>query len=333
MKASIEVGRRRFPSASGALGVASLAGWVGPACAEPPPEVTTIHIEDFPAICAAPHYLAEALLHAEGFTKVEYLSNTANALPPPGVEIGTLSAAVTVTDVDAGGPWVVLGGMHAGCQELVAHERVQSLRDLKGKTVAISAKGSAEQLFIASTAAYVGIDPNRDINWLVTGSVKDSLQAFKECKVDVYYAFAPQPQLLRKQKIGHTILNTTEDKPWSQYFCCIAVARRDFIERYPVATKRALRAFLKAADICAQEPKRAARMMADKGHKPGYELSLEVLKSLPWARWRTDSAEDTLRFHALRLHEVGMIKTDPNTLVARGADWRFLNELKRELKA
>ena len=40
-----------------------------------------------------------------------------------------------------------------------------------------------------------------------------------------------------------------------------------------------------------------------------------------------------MRYYALRLHEVGMIKSSPNQLIAEGTDWRFLNELKRELKA
>ena len=40
-----------------------------------------------------------------------------------------------------------------------------------------------------------------------------------------------------------------------------------------------------------------------------------------------------MRFYALRLHEVGMIKSTPNTIIAEGTDWRFVNELKRELKA
>jgi hypothetical protein len=44
------------------------------------------------------------------------------------------------------------------------------------------------------------------------------------------------------------------------------------------------------------------------------------------------TTEDSLRFYALRLHEVGMIKSSPNALLAEGTDWRFLNELKRELK-
>ena len=35
---------------------------------------------------------------------------------------------------------------------------------------------------------------------------------------------------------------------------------------------------------------------------------------------------------ALRLHEAGMVKSSPQKLIAQGTDWRFLNELKKELK-
>ena len=57
------------------------------------------------------------------------------------------------------------------------------------------------------------------------------------------------------------------------------------------------------------------------------------MKNIPYNRWREDNPEDTLRFHSLRLHEVGMIKSSPQKLIAQGTDWRFLNEIKRELKA
>jgi NitT/TauT family transport system substrate-binding protein len=33
------------------------------------------------------------------------------------------------------------------------------------------------------------------------------------------------------------------------------------------------------------------------------------------------------------LKELGMIKTNPQQIIADGADWGFLNELKRVLKA
>jgi NitT/TauT family transport system substrate-binding protein len=61
-------------------------------------------------------------------------------------------------------------------------------------------------------------------------------------------------------------------------------------------------------------------------------MALEVLKGLPYRRWRDTDPEDTLRFHALRLHEVGMIKSSPQKLIAQGTDWRILNALKKELK-
>ncbi len=159
------------------------------------------------------------------------------------------------------------------------------------------------------------------------------MQCFVEGKADAFLAFAPQPLDLRIRKVGRVILDTTRDRPWSQYFCCMVSARREFAEKYPIATKRALRAFLKAADICAQDPERVARYLAAKGYEPRYEIGLAVLKSLPYVRWRQSNPEDTLRFHALRLHEFGMIKSSPQTLIAQGTDWRFLNELKRELKA
>ena len=105
------------------------------------------------------------------------------------------------------------------------------------------------------------------------------------------------------------------------------------MQSHPIATKRALRAILKAADICTSDPARVARYLAARGFEPRYEVGLEVIKDLPYNRWRLANPEDTLRFHALRLHEVGMIKSAPQKLIAQGTDWRFLNELKKELKA
>jgi len=57
------------------------------------------------------------------------------------------------------------------------------------------------------------------------------------------------------------------------------------------------------------------------------------LKSLSYNRWRTYDPEDSLRFYGVRLHEAGMIKSHPNKLIAQGTDWRFVNQLKKELKA
>ena len=152
-------------------------------------------------------------------------------------------------------------------------------------------------------------------------------------KADAFLAFPPEPQQMRVKKIGSVIVNTSQDRPWNQYYCSLIAARPQFVSQYPVATKRAVRAILKATDICAREPERAAKYNVAKGYEPSYEIALEVVKSLSYDGWRRYDPEDSLRFFGVRLHEVGMIKTSPNKLIAKGTDWRFLNELKRELKA
>ncbi len=234
--------------------------------------------------------------------------------------------------LDEGKPIAVLAGMHAGCYELFGREGIHTIRDLKGKRVAVSAIDDGDRILVSSMVGYVGLDPRSDINWVTGDSIWDAKRLFTEGKVDAIMAFVPVPQELRAMKIGHVIVNTTQDSPWSQYFCCMIAARRGFVQDYPIATKRALRAFFKAADICSNEPERVARFLVAKGYEPRYEIGLEVLKSLPYARWRDANPEDTLRFHAVRLHEFGMIKSEPNKLIAQGSDWRFLNQLKRELK-
>jgi NitT/TauT family transport system substrate-binding protein len=109
-------------------------------------------------------------------------------------------------------------------------------------------------------------------------------------------------------------------------------ANREFVRKSPVATKRAVRALLKAADICALEPERAARAVVDKGYAKNYDYALQTMKDVPYGTWRDYDPEDTLRFYALRLHEVGMITSSPQKLIAQGTDWRFLNALKKKMK-
>ncbi len=336
--AMLDSDRRKFLTGISSLGAAALlAPYHRAAAAGGQLETTRIRFAHEPSICAAPQYLAEALLRLEGFTEVEYL--------PMGARVGPHSVAKGLADmviwtapaliplVDAGEPIAMLAGVHVGCYELFANESIRSIRDLKGKTVAIQYFGGGDHVLLASMLAYVGMSPQHDVKWIRGEKMTDAMTLFIEGKADAYFGFAQQPAVLRAKKIGHVIVNTTEDRPWSQYFCCMLAANREFVNRHPVATKRALRAILKAADLCATQPERVARFLSDKLYEPRYAIGLEVIKSIPYTRWRDTHPEDTLRFHSLRLKEVGMIKSTPQQIIASGSDWRFLNELKRELKA
>jgi NitT/TauT family transport system substrate-binding protein len=66
---------------------------------------------------------------------------------------------------------------------------------------------------------------------------------------------------------------------------------------------------------------------------PRYDYALQSIRKLPYDKWREWDAEDTMRFYALRMHEAGLIKSSPQKIIADGTDWRFLDEVKRELRA
>lgn len=328
----IEPTRRRFLTTLSSLGAASLGGASRSLAQEAPPETTTIRLTKIPGICIAPQYVAEDLLKSEGFTDVQYVDMGTDIYPSLAankVDISMAFVGPFIVQLDANVPIVLLGGIHVGCYELFGTERVNAIRDLKGKTVAVPSLGSPHHTFVASMAAHVGIDPGKDINF-VTHPVSESARLLTDGKVDALMGFPPVPQELREKKIGHVIVNSGLDRPWSQYFCCVVAANQEFARKRPIATKRALRAFLKATHYCSTEPERAARIVADRGYR--YDHALQTMKEIDYAQWRNYDPEDAVRFYALRLREAGMIKSTPNKIIAQGTDWRFFNELKRELK-
>jgi NitT/TauT family transport system substrate-binding protein len=327
--------RRRFLTTLSLAGAAGLIRVPQALAAEGVLETTTIHLKKSAGICIAPQYVAEELLRAEGFTDIRYVDG------PPGateqvargqVDFDTNYASNFVRAIDAGEPITLLAGVMVGCFELFGNEGIRSITDLKGNSVGIQALGTNYHALLTLMAAQVGLDPVKDIHWVTDPSVKP-IELFVDGKIDAFLGFPPEPQDLRARHIGHVIVNTAVDRPWSQYFCCMLGGNREFVRNYPVATKRVARAVLKATDLCASEPARAARRLVDGGFTPRYDYALQTLSENAYDKWREYDAEDTIRFYALRLRDVGFIKSSPQKIIADGTDWRFLNELKRELKA
>jgi NitT/TauT family transport system substrate-binding protein len=282
-------------------------------------------------------YLAGELMRADGFTDVNYVQGDPKLDQSEWIAHGETDfsvnyAPVHARSIDAGVPIKVLGGLHSECLELIANDSVHSITDLRGKRVGVFDLVSAGYVLVSLMAGYVGLDPVNDIEWVIMSGDEGMANSFVEGKFDAFLGQPPVVQGLRPKKIGHTILNSTIDPPWSQHFCCMISATADYVDRYPVATKRVLRAIFKAADLCATDPTLVARQMVDRGFVPSYDIALQTLNDIRYDRWHDYDAEASLRFYALRMKETGMIKSSPQTIIAGGTDWRFLNELKRELK-
>ncbi|MBV9288113.1 MAG: ABC transporter substrate-binding protein [Hyphomicrobiales bacterium] len=317
-------------AAAGIAGAAALAGARRTRAEEAPPETTSLRLAKVPSTCLAPLYILDDLLREEGFTDINYVS-VPWIFTPAEVDFGQDFSAPNLIQIEAGKPVVALAGVHLGCFELFARESIRGVVDLKGKKVGVSTPGvSADYVVLSVVAASVGLDPARDINWIAFGSGEPESLLVNDA-IDAFLAIPPFGQELRARKSGHVILNSGVDRPWSQYVCCMLLGNADFVRRNPIATKRVVRAMMRATDICAAKPDWVARRLVDRGFTPRYDYARQGLEEVSYRSWRDYDAEDAIRFWALRLREVGMIKSSPDKIIAQGTDWRFIREVRKEL--
>src|SRR5215469_17825891 len=171
-------------------------------------------------------------------------------------------------------------------------------------------------------AANVGLDPVKDVRWVTSG---DPLELFTQGNIDAFLGFPPEPQELRNRGVGHVIVNTAIDRPWSQYFCCMLAGSQDYVRKYPVATKRVLRAVLKAADLCAADPARTARRLVDGGFDARYDYALQTLREVR----TTGGANMTQRTRFAFMPFAFMKRASPNLARRRSLSTTPIGALER----
>ena len=223
------------------------------------------------------------------------------------VDVGTSFAGTVVYHLDAGLPLTALAGLHAGCYELFAREPIRSISDLKGRRVGIQTLSSSGHLYLSIMATYVGLDPQRDIEWVSAarrqrhGAVRRRRHG-RVPRVSARAAGAARARL-RPGDPEH------DQRPAVVAVLLLHDPRRiaTWVRDHPVATKRFLRAVFKAAEFCKADPQDAARRLVDAGFTAKYDYALQTIRELPYELWHEYDSEDTLRFYALRLHEAGMI--------------------------
>ena len=193
--------RRRFLATLSAAGGASLIGGAESSGQGESVETTTVRIAKIAGICIAPQYVADELLRAEGFTDIRYVAADAGAPAAEALLRGDIDFTANfspplIIPIDAGAPITILAGEHVGCFELFAREGIRSIPDLKGKTVGVQCLGSSQYTFLSGMAAYVGLDPAKDIRWVTSSSPKP-MELFASGQIDAFLGFPPEPQELR----------------------------------------------------------------------------------------------------------------------------------------
>ena len=204
--------RRYFLAGAAAAGVAGLMGTASEARAEAPPETISVRLPKLMGggYCWAGLFLAGELLRADGFTDVSYVQGDMSVDPAVWIARGETDfsvnyAPIHVASIDAGVPIKVLGGLHAGCLELIANDRVEGISDLKGKRVGMHDPDAPSHVLVALMAAYVGLDPVNDIEWVIQDS--KPAEAFAEGRFDAYLFTPSQSSSYMPRRLG--ILSST----------------------------------------------------------------------------------------------------------------------------
>ena len=336
-----ELNRREFMKRAALTGTAAYLGIgsdYGIAAAEPPPETTRIRFFQYKTACWVPQYIAEDLLRKEGFTDIQYIKGKSidqseELLESAELDISLGNAAWQIKEMNSGDNSVFIAGLHTGCYALIGQKNIKSVRDLKGKKVwAWTNLEAGPIVFFKSLVAYVGLDPEKDFEY-ISASKNEAIELFKKGEIDAFISFPPGNEQLKELGIGRVLVDTNVDRPWSQYFCCMVNASRKFTRENPIATKRALRALLQSNDIVSRDPEFATRLLIERKirKEAEYKYILRSLKETPFNTWRHYNPEDTIRFYALRLYEIGLTKWSPQEIIDNNTDWQFLKSLKDEL--
>lgn len=326
-------------AAGAGVGLAGF-GWDSQA-AEPPPETTRIRLladPDVPIVCYAPIYLVEEFLRQEGFTDIGYNGYGGGWSEAAVLARGEVDFAATFTSdglvaMESNAEITFVGGVHSGCVEIYAHDRVRGLTDVAGHRLLAGGVNSPEHIMLSLILGYVGVDPVKDVEWVFEPDYNKWAGLFADDRIDVLFTSPTPSYAVRDMKIGHVILNSTLDDPWRHYICCMLAARSAFVRDHPVAAKRAVRAFMKARDFCASDPRSARDLLLERGVTDSAAYASMLFDEIAYGNWRDYDPRSTVRFFALRLRETGFIDRTPESIIASNTDFRFFEEIRQEMKS
>ena len=300
----------------------------------PPPETTSIRLAA--GACDSAIFAAERYLREEGFTDVKFTDvATAAAIAAGNADIGNAFPTQFFNAVENGPKVVSLGGLHPGCVEIWAQPGISSVKELKGRSITVTAKTLANLQYssLAMVIRQAGVDL-KDVTFVVQADA-DLLKLYLDGKSDAVFVATTGAAALKVNPAnkGKLIYSQVMDEPWKSTNCCFIVASEPWYRANPIAAKRAMRAIYRTADTLPADRADAAKLATDKGlfgGAPALANVREAANMVP-LDWRTYDLEKAVRFYAPLLTDVGVLKASSDDLL-KAIDLKVFKELSTELK-
>jgi len=215
------------------------------------------------------------------------------------------------------------GGIHRGCLRVQAavNGKVRSVNDLRGKRIGVPGMGTPPFIFANRVLGANGIDPSKEITWLVFPAGELGL-ALDKGEVDAVANSEPIGSMLIAQGKVRNIADQAVDMPYADEYCCAVIVNGKFLARNPKASAAATRAMLKAAKWVETNPKAAAELSVKAKYLASTvdqnTVSISHLRYVP----SVSGAKTAVRLAAEEMKRAGMLKR--STDVAQLADKAFV---------
>jgi len=206
------------------------------------------------------------------------------------------------------------GGIHRGCLRLQASfsGKIRSIKDLRGKRIGVPGMGTPPFIFANRVLGANGIDPSKEITWLVFPAGELGL-ALDKGEVDAVANSEPIGSMLIAQGKVWNVADQAVDMPYANEYCCAVLTSGKFLARNPKTTAAATRALLKAAKWVETNP-RAAAELSVKGKYlastvDANTVSISHLRYVPSVM----GAQVAVRGAAAEMKRAGMLKRTTDT--------------------
>ena len=155
-------------------------------------------------------------------------------------------------------------GIHRGCLRLQVpvNSPIKTVKDLRGKRIAAPGMGTPPFIFANRVLGANGIDPGKEISWLVYPNGELGL-ALDKGEVDAIADSEPIGSMLVAMGKVRNIADQAADMPYKEEYCCAVVVNGKYAKQNPQKTAAATRALLKAAKWVETNPKAAAKISVE----------------------------------------------------------------------
>lgn len=271
--------------------------------------------------CEAPAYIAyeKGIFKKKGLD-VELVKVNSDTLKE-GVATGKIDAVQmspgTLKPIEQGLDIKITDGMHTGCIQAVVpmHSSIQSIRDLKGKTIGVDAIGGVPMTLLSIELGKNGIDPQRDVAWKAFPGPQLS-QAMEKGEIDAFATWDPFGQLAVNENKARLIFSSTHSDQYKDMYCCFIGVSGKLVKEKPEVAKAITEALNEASLWVEENPREAARISIEQKYTGGdIETISQLLNDYKFGANKT-KAKESLRFFLNGMKDQQILEqpTDPDKL-------------------